>query len=79
MKNATRAAWCGVWLLCALIIAASIDNIPDPPAEKSGTTNVRAAGAMGSLHAPAGGGTEKLCPRSGSARCRSLECVEADH
>ena|ERR1700690_1411682 len=55
MKSAKRAAWCGIWLLCALIIAAALDNIPDPPAVKSGTTDVRAGGFMGPLQAFAGG------------------------
>jgi hypothetical protein len=55
MRKMTRAAWCGVWLFCALMIAASLDNIPDPPAVKSGTTDIRAAGVMGSLQTLAGG------------------------
>jgi len=78
MKSATRSAWCGVWLLCALIIAASIDNIPDPPAVKSGTTDVRAAGAMGSLQADAGGELRNLSRVPGpriAARWNALRSI----
>ena len=55
MGKATRAAWCGVWLLCALVLAASLDGIPDPPAEKSSAISVRASNLGGQLQACAGG------------------------
>jgi hypothetical protein len=55
MGKLKKGAWCGVWLLCALILAAALDSVPDPPALKSGTSDVRAGGVMGPLQAFAGG------------------------
>ena len=42
MGKASRAAWCGVWLLSALLVAASVDSVPDPLAIKSRANEVRA-------------------------------------
>jgi hypothetical protein len=44
MGKATRAAWYGIWLLCALFVGASLDSLPDPLAVKSRTSEVRASG-----------------------------------
>jgi hypothetical protein len=44
MRKLRRGAGCGVWLLCALLVAASLDGFPDPPAIKSRTSEVRACG-----------------------------------
>ena len=44
MGKLTRGAGRGVWLLCALIVAASLDGVPDPLAIKSRTSEVRASG-----------------------------------
>jgi hypothetical protein len=60
MGKLTRGAWCVVWLLCALIIAARLDRIPDPPAVKSGATDVRSDGFLCPLQAYAGGELSNL-------------------
>lgn len=42
MGKTSRAAWCGVWLLSALLVAASADSVPDPLVLKSRSNEVRA-------------------------------------
>ena len=55
MGKAIRAVWCGIWLLCALLVAASVDGIPDPLAVKSRSTEIRACGFDNTLPGFAGG------------------------
>jgi len=55
MKFAIRAACYGVWLLCALIVAASVDGVPDPLAVKSRSIEIRAVGFDSQPQAFAGG------------------------
>jgi hypothetical protein len=50
MRNATvRPVWFGAWMLCALLVTASVDNIPDPPAVKSPAVEVGARGFSSQL------------------------------
>ena len=61
MGKMTRAAGCGVWLLCALIVAVSLDTVPDPPAVRSSTIDVRACDLAGQLQTLAGGEFRNHC------------------
>jgi hypothetical protein len=41
-RAAARSIWIGIWMLSAFIVTASLDGIPDPPAVKSPTIEVKA-------------------------------------
>lgn len=69
MGKATKAVWCGIWLLCALTLIASLDGIPDPPAVKSGTNDVKAVAVSNPLQGLAGGEprSNSMVPGPGTA------------
>ena len=77
-----RSIWCTIWILSALLVIASLDTTPDPPAVDPHTVTVKVPGPgerAESLGGPAGSGSSaNLLAQSQTQRIAFIEDIQPD-
>jgi hypothetical protein len=66
-----KAVWCAIWILGALLIIATLDNLPDPAAATPSSGQLQLSGSHGSS-----GGAIRFCesrPPFFQAKLRALD------